>query len=75
MSDDPEARKLARAGWSVRKLTLAEAVDNEAVAADAALAMMWELALQAYAFAGVPDVETPRHLWPSSLRRLVDASS
>ena len=62
-----EARRAARATWPVRTFRLEDQPGPDLSAtttADERLAMMWTLALDAWAFAGRTIPEYPRHRMP-----------
>ena len=67
MDSAREARRAARATWPVRKFRLEDQPGPDLFAtttADERLAMMWTLALDAWAFAGWTIPDYPRHRMP-----------
>lgn len=75
MEDDREARSARaarRATWPVRCYRLGEEPGDDLSATTTAaerLAMMWPLAVDAWASAGIPIPDYPRHLAPARVLR------
>lgn len=72
VDDARAARAVARASWPVRKTTLTDQSTAPAPAGSTAeerLAMMWPLALDAWALSGRPLPDYPRHAAPGGVVR------
>lgn len=73
MSDGFTARAAARKDWPVRRLTLAEAGADDDLSATTTpaqrLAMMWELALNAWTLTGQPLPSYSREQMPGRCTR------
>jgi len=69
-TDDPAARRAARANWPVRKLRLGEEADDPlSWTWEERLAATWELSVQAWAIAGLPMPDYERANAPTRLLR------
>lgn len=70
----PEDRAAARAHWPIRVRQLGD--DDEGILQDTTpeQRMMWELAVQAWAVAGIPIPDYERHEMPVRITRLQDQS-
>jgi len=67
------ARAAARRSWPGRVTSLSDAPEAFApdeTTAGERIAMVWQLTLEAWALAGKPIPDYPRHLMPGRLRRL-----
>lgn len=72
MQDDAETRRRARANWPVTVHRLGDEPPPAPTTAEQRLAMMWELAVQAWALAGRPIPDYDRAHTPMRVLRRGD---